>query len=774
MRVLLIAHGFPPAARGGAEIYAAHHAAGLARQDEVLVFARENDTARAELAVRTEARDGYRVVFVNNTFLDPRSFADSYEHPRLAAVFRDVVDDFQPEVAHVHHLTCLSTHLVYELARRDVPQVFTLHDYWFLCHRGQLLDLRFERCQGPGLDGCATCIPAAAGLSPSRYRLASVVRRLERQLPAAVRTVVSGWLRGAAGESDAAAARQLSRDRARHMRAVLARADRLLVPSHHLRRRYVENGIADSRFVLSRYGFERGVFLPRHAGPETPFRIGFIGTLMVSKAPHLLLRAAERLPTEDVRVHLFGEVADYHGDPSYRRQLEPLLARTNVVVHGAVPHERIAEAFDAIDLLVVPSIWEENSPLIIQEAFLAGVPVVAARLGGIPELIGEGAGGLLFAPGSVDDLARVLTRCVTEPGLMEALRLRIPDVRSIDAAVEESRAIYEALLLARDGRRQTGPLTIAVVVHYRTREDTLLAVRALRASAPAPAVIIIVNNDGGGDDGAWLGPLRDEVVWIDLGRNAGFSAGVNAGIEAALTRGAQTVFLVNSDVMVPPDCLGHLQQVLAREPRCGIAGPLVLERARPDVIDSQGIAYDIRTGRLRLLGCGDTRPAAATSGTGGAALASAGDFRAGSVPVDAVAGCVMLIDRRVFERMGAFDDAYFYGFEDVDLCLRARRAGLETHVAEGAVAYHEGGRSIGRQSSLRLYYAARNHLRLAATTGRNAGGTRRLLVTLSVSALNIAHAVRATGDPLPRRLRAVIRGIVDHVAGRYGEKGHPV
>ena len=125
----------------------------------------------------------------------------------------------------------------------------------------------------------------------------------------------------------------------------------------------------------------------------------------------------------------------------------------------------------------------------------------------------------------------------------------------------------------------------------------------------------------------------------------------------------------------------------------------------------------------------------------------------------------MLIRREVFDAIGLLDEAYFFSFEDLDFCFRARHAGFETVLAGDATAYHEGGRSIGADPR-RLYYAARNHLRFAA---RN--DPRSFLRPSSIVALNLAHAVWAHGGSLPGRLAAVARGTRDHLAGRYGPFG---
>ena len=127
---------------------------------------------------------------------------------------------------------------------------------------------------------------------------------------------------------------------------------------------------------------------------------------MVSKAPHLLLEAASGLPPGSVSVELFGEPVDYHGDSSYRERLAPLLSQPHVQVRGRIAHDDVARVLSNLDVLVVPSIWPENSPLVIREAFLAGVPVVASRIGGIPETVTDGVNGLLFTPGDAADLRR--------------------------------------------------------------------------------------------------------------------------------------------------------------------------------------------------------------------------------------------------------------------------------------------------------------------------------------------------------------------------------
>src|ERR1051325_10268347 len=153
-----------------------------------------------------------------------------------------------------------------------------------------------------------------------------------------------------------------------------------------------------------------------------------------------------------------------------------------------------------------------------------------------------------------------------------------------------------------------------------------------------------------------------------------------------------------------------------------------------------GMSYAPQTGRMRHRGVGtELRDRESV----------------GSVPVDAVSGCVMLVRREVFDAIGLLDEEFFFSFEEIDFCLKARRAGFATVLDGSAVVYHEGARSIGPQTPPRLYYAARNHLRLANRNSASDSDGARWLRTLSVVALNVAHATRTNGGSLPRRLGAV-------------------
>lgn len=754
MRVLIVVHGYPPSARGGSEVYAEAHARTLRDHcgDDVLVMSRDNDPKRPEFEVRETLHRGVRVVRINNTFRTVRSFEESYTQPRLAAIAGEVVDAFAPDVAHIHHLTCLSTHIPAQLRARSIPCFMTLHDYWLLCHRGQLLDRDCRVCSTPGT--CNRCVDDGAAAPAAIGGAAALARRVLPHLPPAGRRAVQalGTLVASSVHRDDSVQRAITA-RLEHMRDVASHITRFYAPSAHLRDVFSAAGFNARDIQVSRYGFEREGFTRHPVRPTPrPLRIGFVGSLMVSKAPHVLLEAFRLFPEGAVTLDLFGASVPYHGDDRYRALLEPLLRTPHVTLHGWQSETEMPRAYASLDVLVVPSIWPENSPLVIHEALLSGVPVVASNIGGIPELVRHEENGLLFAAGDVQALHAALQRLLREPALLSSCAGRTTSVRSIEDDTLAMRADYRDATIGSHLHLAGAPVprVRAVVLNYRTPEQTLLTVRSLLAQTSALASVTVVDNSGTVECGRTLAELSDRVEYRSTTGNLGYSGGMNVGIARALRAGATHVLLANSDVIVPPDCCARLLATLKAEPAAGIAGPVLLVRDRPDRIDSAGLSFDPASGRMRMLSAGDTVTSAPTV-----------DRR-----VAAVSGCLMLVERRVFERIGMFDERYFFGFEDLDFCLRAQAVGVGTLVSP-VRAYHARAQSLSAHSTDRLYYGTRNHLLLAASTqGGGAGRARQI----GVVTLNVASALMASPLHVAPRMLAVAAGCVDFYRGRSGPR----
>jgi glycosyltransferase involved in cell wall biosynthesis len=203
---------------------------------------------------------------------------------------------------------------------------------------------------------------------------------------------------------------------------VVPAVDRFLAPSRFLRERFVrEWGIPAERIEYLPFGVDLGAFraVPRTRSPQ--LRVGFLGSLIEVKGAHVLLEAWGRIPAElRARGSLVLRGPRLH-EPDYVARLEDRAKEVGARLLEPLDRSGIAPALAAIDLLVVPSLWFENAPLVIHEAFAAGTPLLVSDLGGMAELVEEGRGGWRFPAGDVDALARRLSALLGDRAALEAL-----------------------------------------------------------------------------------------------------------------------------------------------------------------------------------------------------------------------------------------------------------------------------------------------------------------------------------------------------------------
>jgi glycosyltransferase involved in cell wall biosynthesis len=449
MRILQVAHGFPPDQMAGAEVYTWTLAREMARRGHAVhVLAPAVRPGHPQHALVEEQVDGVAVLRLNQSHLDLHRLESTYSDPRIDAVFAQLLERLRPDVVHVQHTIGLSIGILGVARAAGVPLVMTLHDYWFHCPRGQRLTPRGHLCTEVQPWRCALCIGAKRA-AYGRTWLGAYARGESREV-AGEGALLRGLL--LAPRLGGYVAREAFRApilrRLETMRAALAGADRLLAPSQFLLERYVEQGIPREKLELSEYGMDDAPF--RALGPRPPrdpaarpLRFGFVGTLRASKGPDLLLRAFEQLPRGGATLELYGSGAGPRGE-HYVQRLRSLTSHPGVAFRGSFDNRRIAEVLRGLDVLVVPSRWWENAPLTIHEGVMAEMPVVTSGHGGMAELAERFGNALLFRPDDAEDLARVLRRFLDEPGLSAQLVPRRA-VRTVGDDVDAQLERYAAL-----------------------------------------------------------------------------------------------------------------------------------------------------------------------------------------------------------------------------------------------------------------------------------------------------------------------------------------
>jgi glycosyltransferase involved in cell wall biosynthesis len=445
VKILFTTHGYPPQQSAGAELYTRSLAQALARDHDVLVLAAGWD-AKEEHHRITGGRDGaVGLVRINNR----RPARDHTEHvssPPVEALFRKLLDEFRPDVVHVQHVLGLSATLPAIARHAGIPVVLTPHEYFYLCLYKQLLKPDAGTCWGPVTDAdCLRCVRAAERLRAHGAR--EFFYAPPDTIPAPLRAEVGNILaRGDAAEKDAAGKEEdptalslLVRYARRRLRESYDAADVVLTPSAFLRDAFAAHGFSVDRARVCRNGVEPlAPKPPRAIDKSTPLRLVYTGVVARHKGVHVAIEAMNALSKEEAELHVYGGATW----PEYERWLRTLPRKDNVRFHGRYEHEDAAAILGDADAVVVPSLWYENCPFTILEAFALRRPVVASALGGMAELVRNGEGGLTFPAGDAAALARCIRRLRTEPELLGRLRAAIPPVKTIRENADELAAIY--------------------------------------------------------------------------------------------------------------------------------------------------------------------------------------------------------------------------------------------------------------------------------------------------------------------------------------------
>lgn len=291
-----------------------------------------------------------------------------------------------------------------------------------------------------------------------------------------------------------------------------------------------------------------------------------------------------------------------------------------------------------------------------------------------------------------------------------------------------------------------------VVLNWRQYDETrecLTSILRLRR----PATVYLVDNQS---DSAGLKALSAEfpsLKPLPQATNLGFAEGMNQGIRQALADGASHVLLMNNDARATPALLDQLLAMYGAQKDCGIVGPSLRYLPPDGRVQSAGIDINLFTGRVHLRGV-DVAPEL---------------LYPYPHKVDAIPGAAMLVSRKVFEAVGLLTSDYYFYYEDLDLCLRAREQGLFSYVVTGAIAYHKGGFSMGASPD-RAYYAVRNQLRLLCAHGAKLPLPFRWARSAAVASWNGAQMMRETGGGSVGHLRAFAQGLQHYLAKVNGPR----
>jgi glycosyltransferase involved in cell wall biosynthesis len=419
MRVLLVSHGFPPEGIAGVERYTEGLAHELVAAGDEVSVATGASGERCELVRgRSDGAAVYRLTrpkFPREHFLRHAC--------ELERLFAEVLEETAPEVVHVNHVMGLSPRFLELAHRAGAAVVLSLWDYYFVCSRHQLTKRSGEACAGP--DGGRACASTCF-----------------------------------AAEGHAAAARWTARTA--YFALLLRTAERLVCPSRYVAsyfERFVEN---EQRLRLLPLGLPRPLQTARgsdDADDDAPLHVVVLGQVFENKGAHVVLEALELAALGSARLSVHGRVVE----PAYAEALERRAVEipgVELTLGGPYETEDLAQRLRGVDCVVVPSQWPETFAFVAREALAHRIPVLAARIGGLPEAIDEGANGFTFRHDRPGELAAILRRLDGDRGLLRRLSsgaARRPPL----APSEHARAVRAVYREAVDDFARGGATTAA-------------------------------------------------------------------------------------------------------------------------------------------------------------------------------------------------------------------------------------------------------------------------------------------------------------------------
>jgi glycosyltransferase involved in cell wall biosynthesis len=448
MRILFVAHQYFPEHYAGVEVLTLGLAsASKARGHEPYVLAAKrsipfNDIRPGEIEDYEFEGIPVRRVGRPKEGLS-RPYRLDYDNEVMAQRAREYMREIDPDVVHAMHFQGLSTSVIPAFKESDVPLVYTATDFWTVC---PVVDLRRHdgvMCEGPELHHCVRCIA-------SRHPRSRMKANVDRTPDAAIRAAGSLSKTPLFRLSPQLGQLRAFRERPEHIREKMELVDQIIAPTRLTHDLLLKNGIGAGRIRVSHYGIDTSgiVGVPRNRDVPPPLRVGFTGTLAPHKGCDILIRAFRSLPRDlDATLSIHGNLERHKSFVQGLRQLAGKDERISFV--GPFPRERVGQVLSEIDVLVVPSRWYENAPVVIYEAFAAKTPVIATDLGGMSEVVEHEKNGLLFELDNVKDLARQLQRLAEEPDLLDRLRDGIGPVKTVEDSMDEMEQLYEELIGAK-------------------------------------------------------------------------------------------------------------------------------------------------------------------------------------------------------------------------------------------------------------------------------------------------------------------------------------
>ena len=450
LRVILTTHQFLPDYSSGTEILTLETAKELKRlghKVSVITGFPSREAVKDNERLDRYTHDGIDVLRFQHHF-SPNSLQSNpiemeYNNRLFGYYLKNYLKIEKPDIVHFFHLMKLSASAVDTCHDLGIPTVYTPTDFWFICPTCQLRLPDNRTCYGPEASA-ANCVRHIVTISQPD-RVDHLVKRLPDWILAVLIYLFKHGLK-----IDKYYSPIIHAFAHRHDFLVerINKIDKVMTPTRIMHSLLTRNGLDENRTISIPFGLNLQYLIhakrPEQAGI---LRLGYIGTLSEHKGVHILIDAMQKLSGEPVELKIYGKLDDF---PEYVEKLQNRSRDDHRIQFcGTFPNHEIGKIFSSLDVLVVPSLWFENSPLVVYSAQAARCPVIASNMDGMSDIIEHGKNGLLFDAGNSTQLAESINQLINNKNLLNELSERSKVPLSIQDYASKLEWIYREILMSK-------------------------------------------------------------------------------------------------------------------------------------------------------------------------------------------------------------------------------------------------------------------------------------------------------------------------------------
>ena len=438
MKILQVLNHFLPSHIAGTEVYACALTKKLVTNEIVVKVVIPNYNQSISTGYIYDGLHVYQ--FAEPSIVD-RSLKMGFRKPDGLKSFIEYLDAEKPEIVHFHEIAGsngITLHHVVEAKKRGAKILFTFHLAGLSCMTGTLYQNGKSLCTGKiELKKCTECYLHSKGLKKRSITLLSFLSRSSYCLGINP-TKLSNTVSTALGTVHLVEKKQTD------LFKLISYCDKVVVLTQWYKELLVSNGIAGDKIVFIPQALPVVTKSAEHIKQlSNKIKFLFIGRISHFKGVRLLIDAFLQLDQSRAELHIYGQSDGTLYEQDLRQQTKSF---DSIYWHGILDNKKVVSTMSEYNVLCLCSTFTEMSPLVIQEAFAAGLPVIASNVYGNAEQIKHEVNGLLFKFNDSNDLLKQLQRCIDEKELLPTLSNNILPPRSFEDVAKEHIMLYNSLL----------------------------------------------------------------------------------------------------------------------------------------------------------------------------------------------------------------------------------------------------------------------------------------------------------------------------------------